>query len=872
MKKRVQNLLFVCFILGLVSCQSRQGRIINSITNLSNSNPEIGILNWRIIGPLADTSYSSTFLSFKEPLSPIPTELLSQGILDTLYTQKKGFFIDLGEVYNNESKNVAYALSLIKAKNDGEVAFLIGVDDNIRLWVNNELCLETEGSRRLLKDQIIKKIRLKEGDNYLVAEIENTREGPWMFRLDIATVEHVRYNALGLEYYNSSSKPAIAWKDSLHILISNPEIIPVTKPCRLEVYDVDEKLVLTRHIKFKKEVKVCLDPLKQGAYSYLLYTDMDTLDGIFSYGDIDQIYNRDNLLAKFQDDKSTLNLLDAYIKRMDHLLTLPREDISHSLSKRIAWCLYKICEIDHKATKNKELLRNITGLQLRTFRSSIDNSDDYYLLYIPKSQKNIPENGRPLMVIVPYVTSGHEFYIGSTMLHMERLNYISKFAEEYGVAVLWPSGRVYVRYNMTPIVASAIEETIDEVGNISHIDRENVLFYGDCSGGLFALLASIQNPELCTALALHGPELSSIPYKPETIDPSTISNDIYGMLDNIVDKPMKIFQSINDEWADHTLSKRLANEFKKRGGYVEYDDLRENTKGNKGNGIAKMISEQECMRKTFDFFQAQRSRKQRYSKHYVSYATYRDTVYGIHIRDKISSGKASFNYTISNNWLRINTKNIRSFDLDLTYFDIPDTENFKIRLNGQDLGQTHLRQKQNALEVSVPFNKELSNYNGFRKAMPINSVFRERFVIVRPDSSNRMTDDIIHIVDSVWRDEYRKSIRIVDESRIHSDLDPNTNIVFVKNNLCLKKISSSLGLPIEWEDSDSGQLEKGNIENISYAFISNSEEGSLCLTIGTNGNGISKDFVREILQQGWKPYSFWSNLHEKEFAKSYYDY
>lgn len=599
-----------------------------------------------------------------------------------------------------------------------------------------------------------------------------------------------------------------------------------------------------------------------------MYTDLDTLDGIFSYGSIEKIYSRSALLSKYKYDTATFNLLNPYIKRLDHLLKFVKKDIDHSLSKRIVLCLHKIKEIDHKAEKDKSFLESINGFQLRTFTSSIDSGDDYYLLYTPKNQKKIPNKGIPLMVIVPYVTSGHEFYRGNITANIDRLEYIFRFAEMYGMAVVWPSARIYVRYNTTPIVTKAIEETINDVNKTHAIDRQNVLFYGDCSGGLFALLAAIQNPELCSALVLDGPDLRSIALSPPNGTPSAIANDIYGLLDNIVDKPIKIFQSINDEKSDYARSVWLLDELKKRGGCVEFHNLRENSKG---NGIAKMISEPEGMRETFDFFQADLNRKQKTKKRYVSYAAYRDTVYGIHIRDKIASGKASFEYTFSKNLLRINTENIRRFYLDLSYFDIPDTKMFKIRLNGKVLDQTKIKQTQHTWEVSVPLNKtQINSKTNYQKVTPINAVFRERFAIVRPDSSSNMVEGIIQAMDSIWRKEYLKNIRIICESEIPNELEQGSHLVHIRTLGISNALSSVPGVRF-YQHTDI-ENKKQHLQNFSYAFVSSNEEGSLRLLIGGADGKVSKKFLEEIIRHGWQSSVVWNNKVEQPLTSLNYMY
>src|SRR5690606_24555242 len=112
----------------------------NSIGELSHMNPEIPILNWRIIGPFNDTTNADRILTLVSPLHNLNHEIEQKDLIDTLYKQQKGFVIDFADLYGDRENSVTYALSVITTDKAGEVAFLVGVDDNIRLWVNDALC------------------------------------------------------------------------------------------------------------------------------------------------------------------------------------------------------------------------------------------------------------------------------------------------------------------------------------------------------------------------------------------------------------------------------------------------------------------------------------------------------------------------------------------------------------------------------------------------------------------------------------------------------------------------------------------------------------------------------------------------------------
>lgn len=214
----------VCFLYlrlvifsALCSC-GRGENATNSVTSLSDFNPEIAILNWRIIGPFHDSISNDDLFGIKETptifaekkstISNAITTLKTisdtahneaihyQPLLDTLVTQELGYFIDLEKIFSTAKAGFAYALCDIISKGDAEVAFLLGGDNNIKVWVNEKLYVRNTDRYPLEKNKIIEKIPLQDGLNRVLLEIANVEEELWSFNLSISTIEHVRENAL----------------------------------------------------------------------------------------------------------------------------------------------------------------------------------------------------------------------------------------------------------------------------------------------------------------------------------------------------------------------------------------------------------------------------------------------------------------------------------------------------------------------------------------------------------------------------------------------------------------------------------------------------------------------------------------------------
>ena len=871
---KIKNLfLFIFFSLALISCGKEPQSINNSIKELSNVNPEIPILNWRIIGPFNDTTNADRILTLASPLHNLNHEIEQKDLIDTLYKQQKGFVIDFADLYGDRENSVTYALSVITTDKAGEVAFLVGVDDNIRLWVNDALCLTTEGSRGLRKNQFVEKIFLEEGDNVIIAEISNG-QNEWEFSLEVATIEHVRYNALIFDYYGNCVNPLLSSKDSLEFRISDFDFLPATRPSKLTIYDFDDDRVMEQTLALDKYSKVSLKGLKEGVYRYTLVLDADTLDGFFAYGGLDKVYHRDKILEKYRHNKQTFDLLSPYVKRSDHLIAswvtnAKRQDIE--LERKIVYCIYKILEIVHKATKGPINESMLSGLQLKSYISPIDGSEEYYIIYIPKVLKE-SASGMPLMVAVPYVTGKHKLYVGAIMANSNRMSYISKFAEERGIAVLWTSARIFEKYNMTPIVTRSIEDNICHVSNIYPIDKDRVYLYGDCSGGLFALLSAIRRPDLFAAIAVEGPDLAPVNFTDETADLSGVSNNLFAMSENIEDKPILFLQSKNDYKSQPSLTRKLIDRLKKKKGRIEWDDQREAAKGTRiVNGMLKhykMISEPESMRKVFDFFYSLNRDHISPVRKFSTYAVYRDTVYGVYIAEKNGVGIADVEYSFQNNILDIKTSNVAKFSFNTQVLDCANLATIQIRWNGQLIpAQALTIVGEHEFFLQSAHKTEAGRQHVFARKktqIPINAVFRERFALVLPEEPDKVSLRAIHDFDSLWQEAYGVEAPIILSSAGISQMSDKHLIYFDNHDESFFSNWIQQTIDVEEEAISFRSRYKGNrSRHISYAYTEPLNANYFCLRIGTAGSEIAKDFLENLIYNGWQSFVFWDNIRKE---------
>jgi len=140
---------------------------------------------------------------------------------------------------------------------------------------------------------------------------------------------------------------------------------------------------------------------------------------------------------------------------------------------------------DARATPATDIFTGLTGLRLGGYVSKLDNSRQYYRLFVPSYYK--AGDKLPMLVIL-HTTMGPNPrpFLESVFLasHREAVH-VSEYAERYGFAVLWPGYRNDPKGFWT-YESAQTEEAIEDVEKFYHIDRSRISLYGTCSSGLYA--------------------------------------------------------------------------------------------------------------------------------------------------------------------------------------------------------------------------------------------------------------------------------------------------------------------------------------------------------------------------------------------------
>lgn len=845
------NFFLFIIVISLFSCSQEP---LNSIEGLRDK--PISLAEWGILGPFKDTLRSIGQIDSLKRIA-----LKGDYLADSLKHQELNSFknlryfvykektttevVDLQELFNIDQAAVAYAMCDVTSEREQDVNFFIKVDDVMRLWVNDKQIAHLDFT---LGKTV--KINLRKGSNRLVVEVKNTIN-EWFFSL--SATKQPKKDVYNAQFYVRPKTALLNIGDSLEFEITNRNYIIPKIASKIEILDIRNRLLSSSNIDIGRHEGVSLKSLPSGAYKYRLFTDRDTFSDYFCYGDFDTLYNRDRFAASYSRNPKVYNELLPYFFRLDTLSDAYKKGPTALLSSKISYCVYKVHQIDQaNRGKGGEALYDM-GLSLHKFSSSIDHGDEYYMLYIPERFK-ADRRPIPLIVIVPYVTYSHPFYSGKIVANTERVSYISRYAEKYGMAVIWPSSRIFTDYNHTPIVTKTIVETLKDAEKHFKLDTKHLFLYGDCTGGLFAFQTANRRPDLFSAIAVEGPDLKSIDFR-EPLQSGLLSNSLFDLAANLHGKSVFFLHSDNDYKAPINLSKRLMDSIKRNGGSVFYDNLG----GAAKYKFVKLYSEAENMGKIFEFFNRQKNSKPSPIKKIATYAFYNDTVYGVFIKRKIRAGRATLSYQVKGRRIDVATNNVAAFTMDVNSIGWQYGKSVDIYLNGlKTLSEDYLIGKGGKyLEFQVD-KDERASHAEMEVSGPMNKVFLNTFAVVRPEKAGKKEDAIISALDSLWLTEYRNHVIVVRPKEIAAAKMRGLNFIYIVKDIddVSEPILKKAGVG---QTADAIIFKGKTISKLgtSFAFYYKDGRETDNLYLGTNEINISVEMLRSIIKEGWNDLEIW---------------
>jgi hypothetical protein len=93
-----------------------------------------------------------------------------------------GGFISLHHLYDPDVYVAAYALTYMYSPEDRKLGFLIGSDDSVRFWLNDELVWSNPATRSAWPDQdVVEPVLVPKGWNKILLRVSDNNAGAWGF-------------------------------------------------------------------------------------------------------------------------------------------------------------------------------------------------------------------------------------------------------------------------------------------------------------------------------------------------------------------------------------------------------------------------------------------------------------------------------------------------------------------------------------------------------------------------------------------------------------------------------------------------------------------------------------------------------------------
>ena len=383
----------------------------------------------------------------------------------------------------------------------------IDTDVAMALYVNGVFVQELSAAHHVeLGSNMLLPVSLEKGENLFCVKILSNGGHPRL-RLSVILDRSRDFHAawgksqgfLSKQIYyrdgNSFETPVLDWDPLLDRMTVGAE-----------VYDI-----LNEKILFKKDalrngnlVRDGGNVLGEGIYRITYksnYSDQETATENFLVGSPRLAYNRiKKALAELSWDADEELNIEAQLRRAEYLFSKAnfhaedktwQEGTLYTLG-----CLAEFIALKKKHTGN--IFKNLPGLHIRGHISRIDNSKQFYRVFIPASydfRKKLP-----LLLIMPTPVAARErpFIESPFLVSYSKVVYVCKFAEKHGFGVLWPGYRNALEgwtYESTHI-----EEILSAVETDYAIDNTRISLYGICAGAFFAGRLATTYPDRYAAI------------------------------------------------------------------------------------------------------------------------------------------------------------------------------------------------------------------------------------------------------------------------------------------------------------------------------------------------------------------------------------
>lgn len=885
--KLSKSTLWPVLLMLLYACSNNNHHIPTiTLPSPDNFSEEINVSRFILIGPFTgDTSEKHRIDTNDLARYGIKEEDLSNDNFRSLKNevyQSKGYYADLSALFGPLQGANCYVLFSIKSPVEQDVAFLLGSDDGVKIWVNKTLRFRVDDARSLQRNTNIVAVHLKKGDNTVVVKSNNLTRG-WAFYLNISSVKYASEFYQHLFASDLLESCLINTKDTLKIRV-NPHFTTMGDSAAVHIFSNNEQKVFTTKVPADTFWKIPVDSMLSGAYKCQVLTKTDTISEIFVVGNYNALFNKDSAtLAAVKGDQdfriNTRTLLSRFRFLEDFGI---RNKFDNLLYRKIAITLYEIESIINDRGK-PNLFADKKGWHLRGYLSPIDSSIENYMVYLPPSyQKGQPI---PLVVVMPWVYRKMPYAEGPHVAYLGKIETMMQLADKFGYAVLWSSSRIHEQYNLNPIVSASTFAAIRKVSQDYSINKNRVYLYGICTGGLFSLQIANRYPSLFAAVGVEGPELSYTTCETESGQHNysfcppkdwVKENNILKSANNFRNVSIYLSHAPGDQKADYNISRRLFDLAKRAGADIVLDSVPLVVK----TPSLDLYPEEIIQHNIFSFFKG----KEITPPAVINFSTFQlkyNQAYWITInRLDTLHRQANIKAVYTDNVVQVSTKNIAGYTVDIagmpkvapgkkllittnndtSYFNFPDaTKTIVITVPGKKV--FNLREKTSSTEG------------------PVNDLFKESFVVVRgttgSKSENAVNDSLVDKFVKNWRENNFADCPVKRDVAVTPYDIAHHNLILIGNpgtNAMIKRLLTPT-LPVKiLKDSMVIGQQKIAGAHLEYTLIYPNPLNAqkYILLLGSN-DPLSREIDLDLQETGWYDYEIKDGVNGTVLAKGYFD-
>lgn len=429
--------------------------------------------------------------------------LADQQFLDFQYIFGRRYDIDA-------APSAAYAACEIESDKLIQAYLLIASAEDERIWLNGKLLETTAGRHNLNPYREALPMELRSGHNFLLIKVVRWNSPSWGMTARIATTPEAA-TAIALEAQNaihsSLLKRAVIKRGQA--LVFAPRGVPVGIHLATTITDFDGNVIAAPTLDCGRGLNhwKLSDETPEGIYKLQIQFEGRTFYESFCFGDMQRIAEQlIKQLARLDLDDQTAIDFNGLVRRLKILLhpeNVTNAENEREIEDKFVYTASELEGAIRRQEKGKNAFKGVPGLHLRGFRSSIDDSLQYYRIFIPKVRDQ-GGLGIPLAVMEPTATSSNRPFIESVFIARQaEAERLSAVAANYGMGILWCGYRT--QPTGAPCEFTNFDEALAAVERDYHIDPHRIYLLGACSGCAIETMTAVRWPQRFAAIGMLNP-------------------------------------------------------------------------------------------------------------------------------------------------------------------------------------------------------------------------------------------------------------------------------------------------------------------------------------------------------------------------------